>query len=104
MLKNRKVLLIIGISIISIVVIIVAFISPIAKFLIEKYDNRILGRKITLDWAYVNPFTGYIYFNDVRIYELESDSIFLSIKELQANIAMLKLFSGNYELSKLSLI
>ncbi len=104
MLKNRKVLLIIGLSIISTALIFVAFISPITKYLIEKYDSRILGRKITLDWAYVNPFTGYIYFNDVRIHELESDSIFLSIKGLQANIAMLKLFSGNYELSKLSLI
>lgn len=41
-------------------VLVIVFISPITKYAIEKYAERYTGRQITMDWAYVNPFTGYI--------------------------------------------
>jgi len=56
-----------------------------------------------MSWAYVNPFTGYIYFRNLKIYELKSDSIFFSADGVGANIAMLKLFSKTYEISKITL-
>jgi hypothetical protein len=51
----------------------------------------------------VNPLTGYIHFSNFKIYELKSDSIFFSADGLSANVAMLKLFSKTYEISKLTL-
>ena len=102
--KNLKKTLYIFISaIIIIAVVIIVFISPITKYLVEKYDEKYTGRKITLDWAYVNPFTGYIHFNDLKIYELKSDSIFLSADGLSGNFAMHKMLSKTYELTELSL-
>jgi hypothetical protein len=73
--------------------------SPLAKYLIEKHDEKYTGRKITLDWAYVNPFTGYIHLNNIKIHESNRDSVFLSANSISADVAMLKLFSKTYELS-----
>jgi len=84
-------------------IVVIAFISPITEYLVEKYDKKYTGRQIEMDWAYVNPFTGYLYFSNFRIYELESDSIFFSANGLSANIGMYPLFFKNYEISQLTL-
>jgi Domain of Unknown Function (DUF748) len=97
--KLIKPLLIFISVIIIIVIIVIVFISPITKYLVEKYDVEYMGREITMDYAYVNPFTGYIHFNDLKVFELESDSVFFSANGVSANIAMLKLFSKTYEVS-----
>src|SRR5665647_1388737 len=76
--KFKKPLIILFITITTIVVLAILFISPITKYLVEKYDAKYTGREIKMDWAYVNPFTGYIHFSNVKIYELNSDSIFFS--------------------------
>jgi hypothetical protein len=90
--KFKKPLLVSLSVIIIIIALVIAFISPIAKYLIQKYDVKYVGREITLDWVYVNPFTGYVYLNNFKTYESKSDSIFLSAKSVSANFAMLKLF------------
>ena len=101
--KLKKTLLILIGSIIIIGILVIAFISSITKYLIEKYDEKYTGRQITMSWAYVNPFTGYIHFSDLKIYELKSDSVFFSANGISLNIAMLKLFSKTYEISECAL-
>ncbi|HXB40757.1 MAG TPA: DUF748 domain-containing protein [Bacteroidia bacterium] len=101
--KLKKALLIFT-SIAAIIgVIVVLCISPLTKYLIEKYDEKYVGRQITMNWAYVNPFTGYVHFNDLKIYESRSDNIFISAKGFSANISIIKLFSSTYEISELIL-
>jgi hypothetical protein len=96
--------LLISLSVLIIMVgLVILFISPIAKYLVEKYDLKYTGRQITMDWAFVNPFTGYVHFNNVNVHELESDSVFLSIEGVNANFALFKMFSGTYEISELTL-
>lgn len=101
--KLKKVLLVSVSTIIIAVVVVILFISPIAKYLIEKYDEKFTGRQITLDRAYVNPFTGYVYLSNLKIRELKSDSVFLSVKGVSANFEMIKLFSKTYEISEITL-
>lgn len=102
--KARNVLIGILIAIIALVAIVIIFISPIAKYVIQKYDVKYLGREITMDWIYVNPFTGYAYIRDLKIYEAGSmDTVFLSAKGLSVNFAMLKLFSKTYEIENITL-
>jgi len=101
--KYEKILLILTSPIIIIVMVVILFNSAISKYIVEKYDEKYTGRKITMDRAYVNPLTGYIYFSNLKIYELNSDSLFLSIDGIGANISLLKLFSGTFEISKLIL-
>src|ERR1035437_815673 len=101
--KLKKTLLILISTIIIIVVVVILFISPITKYLIEKYDEKYTGRQIAMNWAYVNPFTGYIHFSDLKIYEFKSDSVFFSANGVSVTIAMLKLLSKTYEISELTL-
>src|SRR6266436_1358058 len=101
--KIKKAFIITVGTIVLIVVLVIVFISPIAKYLIEKYDEKYTGRQITLDWAYVNPFTGYCYFSNVKFYEENSDSVFLSVVGLSGKFEMRKLVHGFYELSKITL-
>ena len=99
----KKILLISGGAIALGFLLILLLISPIAKWLVEKYDVQYTGREITIESAYVNPFTGYIHFADVVFKENASDSTFLSMKGFTANFSMLKLIAGKYEISKLEL-
>ncbi len=101
--KLKKRLIVTTITLISIVTLIVAFISPFAKYLIEKYDEKYTGRQITTDWAYVNPFTGYIHLSNLKIKELKSDSVFFSSEGVSIDMALFKLFTNTYEISKLTL-
>ncbi len=85
------------------VVVIIAFISPIAKWAVEKYDVKYSGRQITMDLPYINPFTGYVHLRNLRIYEANSDSVFFSVKALKVNMEMMKLLNKTYEVSSVTL-
>ena len=97
----RKIVLIIISSIIFIIGISILFLSPLSVYLISKYGGKYSGRHITVDWAYMNPLKGTINISGLKIYEPESDSIFFSAKDVSANISMLKLLSGTYEIKSL---
>ncbi len=85
------------------VALVILLISPIAKFLVEKYDEQYLGRQITMDWAYVNPFTGFVHFSNFKVYESGKDTLFFTANGVSADFAMLKLFSKTYEISALTI-
>ena len=99
----RKPLLILLLVIVVFVGLTILFISPITKHLVEKYDHQYTGREIRIDRAYVNPFTGFINFSNIRMYENESDSIFFSAQDLSLIITLRKLFSKTYEISRFTL-
>lgn len=99
--KKRR-FIVLKIAVLITVIVLVAL-SPLVKYLIEKYDVKYTGREITLESAFVNPFSGYIKLSDVVIYEYQSDSVFLSSESISTDLAMRKLFKGEYELHELHL-
>lgn len=99
----KKILIIFFSIVFVLIVLVIAFISPITKYLIEKYDEKYIGRRITLDWAYVNPFTGYVYVKNLKVYEPKGDSVFFSSDGIAANFSVGKMISGTYEISSLTL-
>jgi uncharacterized protein DUF748 len=101
--KLKKSLLVFAITAFIVVVVAILFISPIAKYLIEKYDEKYTGRRITLDWAYVNPFTGHIHLHNLKIYEHKSDSLFLTADGLTIDFGMLRFLRQGFEIKKLTL-
>ncbi|MCE3279221.1 MAG: hypothetical protein K0S44_1412 [Bacteroidetes bacterium] len=101
--RLKKTLLIILLVVIILVGLVIAFISPITKYLVEKHDIKYLGREVTMNWAYVNPFTGYVHFDKLNIMEEKNDSVFLSASGLSINFEMLKMLSKTYEISGLTL-
>lgn len=101
--RLKKILFWLATGIVIFVVLVIAFISPLTKYLIEKYDMKFLGREITLSRAYVNPFTGYIHLSELKVREYQSDSLALVCKGVSCNFAILKLLKKTYEISSLSL-
>lgn len=101
--KISKSVLYIGSILFILFILTISLASPITKYLIQKYDEKYIGRKIKLDWAYVNPFTGNIYFRNLKIYELKSNSIFFSCQGISLNITLTKLFTKTYELTHVTL-
>jgi hypothetical protein len=101
--KFKKILFITLLTVVLFETVIIVFISPLAKHLITKYDEKYTGRKITIDRVYVNPLTGYIRLANLKIYELNSDSIFFSADGLSLNVALLKLLFKTYEISSVKL-
>lgn len=101
--RYRKPLLITLGSIIGLVVLVLIVISPLAKYLIEKYDQKYLGREITLDYVYLNPFTGYIHLSGLQVTEADADSVFFTAKGVSADFAMLKMLTKTYEISSITL-
>ena len=102
--KLRNISVGIAISVIALVAIVIIFISPIAKYLIQKYDVKYLGREITLDWIYINPFTGYVHISNLKIYEAGGkDTVFLSAAGATVNFAMLKMLKKTYEIENVTL-
>ena len=99
--KLKKSVLIAVSIITGLLVLIFIFISPITKYLVEKYSVKYTGRRIKMDKAYVNPFTGYVHFGNLAIYEATNDSIFLSAEGLTIHFDLFKMLSKTYEISEL---
>lgn len=99
----RKVFIVAIVACLTIAGLIILFISPLTKYILEKYDVRWLGRELTMDWAYVNPFTGYVRLSNFRMLEEKGDSLFWSAAGLSANISVVKLFNKKIEIKKLTL-
>jgi hypothetical protein len=101
--KLKKALIGIAISLVVLFVLILAFISPIAQYAIQKYDVKYLGREIKIGWLYLNPFTGYLRISNLRIYEPNSDSVILKADVLRADFQVMKLFKKTYEINTVTL-
>jgi hypothetical protein len=108
--KLKKTILIVIGSIIITIVVVILLISPIAKYLLEKYVEKYTERHIKMSWIYVNPFTGYVHISNLKIWESKNlpsykkgDSIFFSAKGVSANFAILKLLSKTIEISEITL-
>jgi hypothetical protein len=99
--KHRK--LFISGFIVIIMLILALLISPVTKYLIQKYDKKYTGRQITMDWIFVNPFNGYVHISNLNVYEYESDTVFISIAGLSANIDLFKLFSKTLKFSNITI-
>lgn len=56
-----------------------------------------------MDWVYVNPFTGYLYFKNLKIFEQKSDSLFFSAGSVSVNISMYKLFNKTYDITSFAI-
>lgn len=101
--KLKKTRIIVAAVVVLLLIFLVPLASYLTKYWIEKYDIKYTGREITLDWAYVNPYTGYVHLDDLVIFEQDSDQVFLSMKGLSANMAMFKLLSKTYEIERVEL-
>ncbi len=84
-------------------VVVLLLLSPIAKYLLEKCDVTLFGRELTLDRAYVNPFTGFVHLNKLKIFEEKGDSLFLTAESASASFSLYQLLWKRLEISQLTI-
>jgi hypothetical protein len=103
--RNRflRVFLVIAVILLAALGIILACLSPISKYLIEKNGEKYTGRQISLSWVYINPFTGYLHAHDVSMREKKDTASFLSIGDLSLHISLKQLWSGTIDFSSITL-
>lgn len=76
--------------------------SPLVKYYLEKHDTDLFGREATIGWVYANPLTGYVHLHDVKIFEQQGDSVFISAQSASANFSMRKLLSKQVWMERLT--
>jgi hypothetical protein len=100
--RAKRVFLIIFSILAGLVFTIVLLISPLTKYLLEKYDTELFARNVELDWVYVNPFTAYVHLEGVKIFEEKGDSLFIKAAGASATFNLSKLFKREVEIAELT--
>lgn len=93
----KKVLIIIGISIVTLLLIIAFAVSPIAKYYVENNSKELIGRKVTMDNLSVNIFSGRLQIENFTLFEADESTPFVSFNLFDVNLNLLGLLASKVE-------
>ena len=83
------------------IVALLLFIAPIAHWAIEKYAPDFLGRKLYLNELRINPFTGNIEAQGIRLMEQDQKQVFVYAGHTQLKLDIGKLLTGKYHIDSI---
>ena len=102
----KKVLKIIGIvfgCIIAFVLLILLFLGPIAKVVVQKYDEQIVGRQVEMSKLKINVLRGNARIYDFSIKETDETTDFVTFDTLDVSIRLLKLLKSEVNIPHITL-
>lgn len=80
------------------------FAAPrVASRYIVKHGPEIIGRNISIEKIRINYFTGTLQVNDLKLYEADAKTVFLSFKQLKVNLDYLPLLKNEFSVRYISL-
>jgi hypothetical protein len=83
---------------------IVLFAAPrVAKWYIVKHSREYIGRDIEIGKIRLNYFTGTLRINDLKLFEDDGKTVFMSFKKFKVNIDYLPLFKNEFYVKYVSL-
>ncbi|MFN5428990.1 MAG: hypothetical protein ACK5BO_13270, partial [Bacteroidota bacterium] len=97
----KKILLFVITSLLALFILAAIFISPIARYLIEKYSEQYTGRLINMDYLRINLFNGEINVTGLRITEKNKRQVFIGVGEIDARVGLWRMLYSNYLVKKL---
>ena len=92
--KAVKIALIILGCILVLLIGAVLFVSPIAKWYIEKHDKELIGRELTLGKLWINVVSGTVKIEDLTLYEDDATTPFVSFDHFDTRIKVKDLFDN----------
>ncbi len=101
--KLKRIIFILFITIVSLLVLAFVFISPIAKYEIEKNSEQWIGRKVKIEKLWVNLFTGSFKITGLKVFEHKSEKVFFSCKRFYLNISVRKLLASKYDITEIKI-
>lgn len=101
--KSLKTILIILSCLVVIFVIITLLVSPIAKSYINNHGEDLIGRKMNIDKLKVNIYSGSVKICDLKVYEDDKSTEFLSFDTLDVSVKLRKLLAKEVYVRHLTL-
>jgi len=101
--KATKIILIILGSIITILIIALLLVSPIAKNYIEKHDKDLIGRELSIDKLRVNLLGGNVKINELVLFEDNGATPFVSFDRFETKVRLRDLLSHRLYIKKVLL-
>ena len=89
--KAVKIPLIVLGSIIGLLLVVLLLASPIAKSYIEKHDQEMIGRELSMGKLWVNPFSGTLKIKDLTLYEEDGTTPFVHFDGFTTKIKLREL-------------
>ena len=90
---GRKVLLTILGIIVGLVLAVLLFVSPIAKWYVEKHDTELIGREVTIGSLWINVFHGSVNIKDLTLYEDDGVRPFVQFEQFKTKIQLKELLN-----------
>ncbi len=103
MLNWKRIILYFISALVGLIILTAIFISPIAKYVIEKYSEPYTGRLINMDYLRINLFTGEVNVKGLRVFERGRRGIFVSVGELNARVVLLRMMYSNFLIKQLTI-
>lgn len=85
------------------IVSLVLFVSPLAKWYIEKHSKEWTGRQITIGELGLNFFTGGITVENLKIFERDRQDVFFQAAKIYVNLELFKAIGGGYDLIEITI-
>jgi hypothetical protein len=102
--KLKKILLGTLLIIIILFTLLVILLPTITEYVIEKYSEDWIGRKVEMEDLYLNLLTGEVEFEQLKVHEHQSASLFFQCESLYTNVTLYKLFRNRYEFTETRLL
>jgi hypothetical protein len=99
----KKIFLFTLVSLVALFLLLAIFISPIARYLIERYSEQYTGRLINMDYLRINLFNGDINVKGLRIHEKSKKQVFVGVGEIDARVGLWRLLYSNYLIKRLTI-
>lgn len=90
-------------SLLAIVVVILLFLGPIARGVVQKYDEQIIGRQVEIGKLKVNLLTGNARILDFHLKEADAKTDFVSFDTLDVSIRLRKLLKSEVDIPHITL-
>lgn len=91
--KAVKIPLIVLGSIIGLLLVVLLLLSPIAKSYLEKHDQELMGRELSMGKLWVNPFSGTVKIKDLTLYEEDGMTPFVHFDRFTTTIKLRELLN-----------
>lgn len=84
--KAVKIPLIVIGSIISLLLVVLLLLSPVAKSYLQKHDKELIGRELNMGKLWVNALSGTVKIGDLTLYEDDGQTSFVSFDRFETKV------------------
>lgn len=100
---SRKILFTVLGIIVGLVLFVLLFVSPIAKWYVEKHDTELIGRELSINRLRINLLAGSVNLGGITLYEDDAKTSFVSFDNFKTGIKLRDLLDNRLWVNYLNL-